>query len=62
MTIRQKYQQLGNPLFVKEMLLKSVYNTMHLEGQTVPAEKLEKLYAQVRKEQKTKTEVLTERS
>lgn len=50
MTFRQRYRQLGNPTFVKQMMLRSVYGTMVLENQTVPMERLEALYEKVEAE------------
>lgn len=50
MTFRQRYRQLNNPTFVKQMMLRSVYGTMALENQTVPMERLEALYEKVEAE------------
>jgi hypothetical protein len=50
MTFRQRYRQLDNPTFVKQMMLRSVYGTMALENQTVPMERLEALYEKVEAE------------
>lgn len=50
MTFRQRYRQLDNPAFVKQMMLRSVYGTMALENQTVPMERLEALYEKVEAE------------
>ncbi|WP_071889820.1 hypothetical protein [Hymenobacter sp. PAMC 26628] len=50
MTFRQRYQQLENPAFVKQMMLRSVYGTMALENQTVSMERLEALYEKVEAE------------
>lgn len=54
MTFRQRYRQLENPAFVKQMLLRSVYGTMALENQTVPMERLEALYEKVEAERTAK--------
>lgn len=54
MTFRQRYRQLDNPAFVKQMLLRSVYGTMALENQTVPMERLEALYEKVEAERTAK--------
>ena len=43
MTFRQRYAQLQNASFVKQMMLRSVYGTMALENQTVPMARLEAL-------------------
>ena len=50
MTFRQRYAQLQNPQFVRQMMLRSVYGTMALENQTVPMERLEALYEKVEAE------------
>lgn len=50
MTFRQRYAQLQNPQFVRQMMLRSVYGTMALEDQTVPMERLEALYEKVETE------------
>lgn len=54
MTFRQRYRQLENPVFVKQMLLRSVYGTMALENQTVSMERLEALYEKVEAERTAK--------
>ncbi len=54
MTFRQRYRQLDNPAFVKQMMLRSVYGTMALENQTVPMERLEALYEKVEAERTAK--------
>lgn len=54
MTFRQRYRQLDNPIFVKQMMLRSVYGTMALENQTVPMERLEALYEKVEAERTAK--------
>jgi hypothetical protein len=54
MTFRQRYAQLQNPSFVKQMMLRSVYGTMALENQTVPMERLEALYEKVEAERAAK--------
>ena len=54
MTFRQRYAQLQNPQFVRQMMLRSVYGTMALENQTVPMERLEALYEKVEAERAAK--------
>lgn len=54
MTFRQRYAQLRNPSFVRQMMLRSVYGTMALENQTVPMERLEALYEKVEAERAAK--------
>lgn len=54
MTFRQRYPQLQNASFVKQMMLRSVYGTMALEDQTVPMEQLETLYEKVEAERRAK--------
>ena len=54
MTFRQRYRQLENPAFAKQMLLRSVYGTMALENQTVPMARLEALYEKVETERTAK--------
>jgi hypothetical protein len=54
MTFRQRYAQLQNPSFVRQMMLRSVYGTMALENQTVPMERLEALYEKVEAERAAK--------
>ncbi len=55
MTLRQKYPSLSNSAFVKGMVVKTVYNTMQLEGQAVSKNRVKKLYARVKKEQAGRT-------
>ncbi|WP_210516847.1 hypothetical protein [Hymenobacter terricola] len=55
MTFRQRYAQLQNPSFVRQMMLRSVYGTMALENQTVPMERLEALYEKVEAERAATT-------
>ena len=54
MTFRQRYAQLQDASFVKQMMLRSVYGTMALENQTVPMERLEALYEKVEAERAAK--------
>jgi hypothetical protein len=58
MTLRQRYKSLNNPDSVKEMIVKSVVNTMQMEGQPVPKVKVERLYNQVKKERSAKAKTL----
>ena len=44
MKLREKYSQLRDPAFVKDMVVRSVYASMALENQTVSLEKIEQLY------------------
>ena len=60
MTFRQRYRQLDNPTFVKQMMLRSVYGTMALENQTVPMERLEALYEKVGAERTAKLTTQTD--
>lgn len=41
MTFYDKYPQLRSKAFLREILKKTVFATMALEGQTVPEEKIE---------------------
>ena len=50
MTLREKYKVLSNEIFVKKMIVTSVYGTMQMEGQGVSKNKIERLYEQVKKE------------
>ena len=56
MTLRQRYKSLNNPASVKEMVVTSVVNTMHMEGQPVSKERVENLYNQVKRERQEKRE------
>lgn len=49
MTLREKYPSLSNADFVKKMIVKSVYNTMQMEGQPVSKKKIENLYDENKK-------------
>lgn len=62
MTLRERYKSLSNPVFIKEMVVTSVYNTMQMEGQRVPKERIERLYNQVEKERQATAEKLLQRS
>lgn len=54
MTLRQRYPQLQDPAFVRQMILRSVYASMALSDQTVPMERLEVLYEKVEAERLAK--------
>jgi hypothetical protein len=49
MKLRDKYPQLRDPAFVKDMVVRSVYASMALENQTVSLRKIEELYDQARR-------------
>lgn len=50
MTFKEKYNKLKNLNYVIEMITKSVYDTMHLEGQGLPKAEVEKLVKKVMEE------------
>ncbi len=43
MTFLEKYKVLQDKRYLKEMISKSVYDTMQLEGQGLPIEKINRL-------------------
>lgn len=54
MTLRDRYQATNKTTVVKRMITQSVYQTMQLEGQPVPMQKIHSLYQQVQTERKNK--------
>jgi hypothetical protein len=50
MKLRDKYPQLRDPAFIKDMVVRSVYGSMALENQTVSLQKLEELYDQAQRQ------------
>lgn len=54
MTFIQKYKVLQDRNFLVTMITNSVYDTMHLEGQGLPKEKIKKLVEKSLEEPKSK--------
>ncbi|MET4108848.1 hypothetical protein ABIB60_004222 [Hymenobacter sp. UYP22] len=50
MKLRDKYPQLRDPAFIKNMVVRSVFGSMALENQTVSLQKLEELYDQAQRQ------------
>jgi hypothetical protein len=54
MTFREKYKNLQNLHYVIEMISKSVYDTMHLEGQGVSKTETQEIVERVMREPEPK--------
>ena len=54
MTFREKYKKLQNLHYVIDMITKSVYDTMHLEGQGLTKAETKKIVEQVMNEPASK--------
>ena len=54
MTFYEKYKQLQNEAFLKELLTDTVYSTMCLENQEVPKSKINEIVLSTISEQKLK--------
>ena len=52
MTLREKYRELRNHVFVKDMIIGSVYSTMRLEDQTVSIDRIKQLYEELQREKR----------
>ena len=57
MTFKEKYKVFQNVDFVIDMITKSVYDTMHLEGQGLPKNQINDLVRDVMKEPEPKLKV-----
>ena len=51
MSFRDRYAELQDPAFVRQMLVQSVYGSMHLENQGVSLQRLEEIYDRLQQEQ-----------
>jgi hypothetical protein len=50
MKLKEKYKALGNPEFVKQMMITSVYGSMQLEEQSVSLKTIGLLYDKAKRE------------
>jgi hypothetical protein len=57
MTFKEKYTKFQNLNYVVEMITKSVYDTMHLEGQGLPKTEIKEIVKKVMAEPEPKLRI-----